>query len=84
MQIKICIGSSCHLKGSKTIIDGLGNLIEKEGLQDNVFLTGSFCTGNCTQGVSVLVDDKLYSVCPDTMSGFFEKAILKKFKAGEN
>lgn len=78
MKVSICIGSSCHIKGSRHVVEGLKNLVEKNNLSDKVELAGAFCTGNCQQGVCVAVDDVFHSVTPDTVEEFFNEEILKK------
>lgn len=78
MKVTICIGSSCHLKGSRQIIERLQNLISENNLADKVELGGAFCMKNCVNGVSVTVDDKLFSVKPETVDSFFENEILTK------
>lgn len=75
MKITICIGSSCHLKGSRQIVDRLQNLIAEKKLKDDVELCGAYCMKNCVNGVSVKIDDKIYSVTPDTVDNFFETEI---------
>ena len=47
MTITICIGSSCHLKGSRTIIQKLEELIRERQLNEKIELNGSFCMGEC-------------------------------------
>lgn len=76
MNVYICIGSSCYLKGSKDIITILERLIAIHNVKDKVTLMGSFCMGHCTEGVCVKIDDKLYSVSPATTEDFFIKEIL--------
>lgn len=80
MKITICIGSSCHLKGSRQIVEQLQYLVAENNLKDKVELSGTFCMGNCVNGVNVTVDDKLYSLSPETTKDFFEKEILSKVK----
>lgn len=80
MKITICIGSSCHLKGSRQIVEQLQYLVAENNLKDKVELSGTFCMGNCVNGVNVTVDDKLYSLSPETTKDFFEKEILHKVK----
>ena len=41
MTITICIGSSCHLKGSRTIIQKLEELITERQLNDKIELNCS-------------------------------------------
>ncbi len=75
MKVSVCVGSSCHLKGSQQVIDGVQNLIEQNGLSDKVECCGSFCMGLCKPAVSVSVNDKLFSVKPEELNDFFEKEI---------
>ena len=56
LQIDICVGSSCHLKGSYQILKIFEELIKKNKLEDRVELKASFCLGRCTKGVSVRVE----------------------------
>ena len=71
MKITVCIGSSCHIKGSRSVVEQLHHLITENGLTDKIELSGTFCMGKCQQGVCVTVDDKFYSVTPDTVKDFF-------------
>ena len=78
MKVTVCIGSSCHIKGSRQVVEGLQYLIAKEGLGDKVELGGTFCMGKCQQGVCVSVDDDFFSVSPDTVDDFFKNTILAR------
>lgn len=78
MKITVCIGSSCHLKGSRQVVEQLQYLIAQHNLKDKIDLGGTFCMGNCQNGVSVTLDDKLYSLNPETTKDFFEKELLPK------
>ncbi len=78
MKITVCIGSSCHIKGSRQVVEQLQELVEKHQLQDKVELAGTFCMGKCQQGVCVTVDDEFFSVSPETVQSFFEENVLKK------
>ena len=78
MKVTVCIGSSCHIKGSRQVVEYLQNAIQEKGLDDKVNLSGTFCMGNCQQGVCVTVDDVFHSVTPDTVEEFFANEILAK------
>ena len=78
MTITICIGSSCHLKGSRTIIQTLDELITEHQLNDKIELNGSFCMGECSNGVCVKINDELFSVSPETVNTFFENEVLRR------
>ena len=82
MIVQICVGSSCHLKGSEQIVTLLQNALEKNGLDNEVTLAGSFCSGQCNRiGVTVQIDDDVFTgVTPETFRTFFEKNILERIK----
>ena len=78
MKITVCIGSSCHLKGSRQVVEQLQSLIAAKELQDKVELCGTFCMENCQKGVCVTLDEKLFSLSPETTEQFFETEVLPK------
>ena len=78
MKVIICIGSSCHLKGSRHVVEKLQALVKENHLEDKVELGGTFCMGDCVNGVNVTVDGEKHSVSPDTTEEFFQKEILAK------
>jgi len=78
LKITVCIGSSCHLKGSRLVVEGLQNLISQNNLGNKIELAGTFCMGNCQKGVCVKLDDTPYSLTPETTKAFFEKEVLTK------
>ena len=78
MKVTVCIGSSCHIKGSRQVVEQLQTLIGEKNLGEKVELGGTFCMGKCQQGVCVTIDDEFYSVTPDTVAEFFEKEIAAK------
>ena len=78
VKVTVCIGSSCHIKGSRSVVEQLQYLIAENHLGDKVDLGGTFCMGKCQQGVCVTVDDAFFSVTPDTVTDFFEKEVKAK------
>ena len=78
MKVTVCIGSSCHIKGSRQVVEQLQGLIAANNVGNKVELGGTFCLGNCQQGVCVLVDDAFHSVSPETVGEFFANEILAK------
>ncbi len=79
MIVQICVGSSCHLKGSEKIVGLFQGAVEKNNLQDDVTLAGSFCTGKCNRvGVTVSVDDDVYTgITPENFDDFFKNKVLE-------
>lgn len=80
MKVTVCIGSSCHIKGARKVVEGLQYYINEAGLGDKVELGGTFCMGKCQLGVCVTVDGNFFSVTPETVKDFFEKEIKAKVK----
>lgn len=82
MIIQICVGSSCHLKGSEKLVELFQKAISDNKLDDDITLAGSFCTGKCNrEGVTITVDDNIYTgITPENFSAFFNDKVLAELK----
>lgn len=81
INITVCVGSSCHLKGAGDVVAALQSEIAERGLGDEISLNGSFCMGECIHdGVSVRVDGEIVFVQPAETRKFFEENIMPKVK----
>jgi NADH:ubiquinone oxidoreductase subunit E len=79
MDITICIGSSCHLKGSHDVVKILERLVKLYQLEEQVTLKGSFCMGECTSsGVCISIGEEQFKVVPSQAENFFQNIVLKK------
>ena len=80
MNIQICVGSSCHLKGSEQVVELFQRAVEEHNLRDQITLAGSFCIGRCNrEGVTVQIDDEIVTgVTPEAFDSFFETEVLQK------
>lgn len=78
MKITVCIGSSCHVKGARLVVERLQQLVAEHQLGGRVTIGGTFCMGNCAEGVCVTADDKMYSVTPETTDSFFSDEVLSQ------
>ena len=78
MIVTVCIGSSCHIKGSRLVVETLQEMISQYELDDKVELRGAFCMNKCQSGICVTIDDELFSVTPDNVKNFFEENIKSK------
>jgi NADH:ubiquinone oxidoreductase subunit E len=75
--LEVCVGSSCHLKGSYDVIQELKRLIMANSLESRIELKGCFCLGNCKDGVCIKFNNTTYtSVTKDNVDGFFINHIL--------
>ena len=84
MNITICVGSSCHLKGSRAVVERLEQLISEGGYQQQIALCGSFCMGHCQTGVSVLLDEEYISLLPETTERFFYEQVLPQLNKSKH
>ena len=80
--VQICVGSSCHLKGSAEIIELFESAIAEHHLEDEVVLSGSFCIGSCNRiGVTVQVNDDVHvGITTENFREFFKTKILDVIK----
>ena len=80
--VQICVGSSCHLKGSAEIVELFEQAIKDNNVEDEVVLVGSFCIGKCNRlGVTIQVNDDVHvGVTKESFKEFFEKNILEAIK----
>ena len=80
MIIQVCVGSSCHLKGSPEIVELLKNAVEEYHLEEDVTLAGSFCIGKCNRiGVTVQVDDDIHvGITKENFKEFLTENVLRK------
>ncbi|WP_242973001.1 (2Fe-2S) ferredoxin domain-containing protein [Anaeromicrobium sediminis] len=76
MEISVCVGSACHLKGSQKVIKRLQELVKMKNLEDEIVIKASFCLGQCNDYVSVKVEDVISSVNESTVDKFFNENIL--------
>lgn len=59
MKVQVCIGSSCHKRGSYQVMKRLRELVAEKGLEDKVSVGSAFCLGHCEDGVSVAIDEDI-------------------------
>ena len=78
LVVQICVGSSCHLKGSQEIVELMQKAVEEYNLDGDVVLVGSFCVGKCNrEGVTVQVNDDVHvGITPQNFKEFFTQYIL--------
>ncbi len=82
MIVQICVGSSCHLKGSEAVVALFQEAIGQNNALADIALAGSFCTGRCNRdGVTVMVDDDIYTgITKENFKKFYEEKVLRKIE----
>ena len=82
MTIQVCVGSSCHIKGSPEIVELFQKAIAENNLENEITLVGSFCIGKCNrQGVTVQVDDEIHvGITRENFKDFFNDKVLARIE----
>lgn len=74
MDIHVCIGSACHLKGSYDVIKEFQKILKDKNLEDKITLKGAFCLNHCTEAVSTKIDDgEVFSMNVERVAPLVEK-----------
>lgn len=76
-SVTVCVGSSCHIKGSREVIVRFDELLKEHGLADKIELKGCFCMERCGEGLNWQIDDEpISSACvAEAVSVFSERVI---------
>lgn len=56
LQVKVCVGTSCYLKGARDVLRRLSEEIEQLGVEATVDLHGAFCLERCDRGPNVVIN----------------------------
>lgn len=84
MVVKICVGSSCHLRGSYDVIEEFKRLVKEYGVENRVELQATFCVDNCINGVSVLADGVLiHNANKDNAENLFLTEVYSRLEREE-
>ncbi len=80
-DLKICVGSACHLKGSYDVINIFKSCVQSRNAADEIEIKAAFCIGHCTEAVSVCFKDKIYSINADTAENFFDNIVMSSLRS---
>lgn len=59
VDVAVCVGTCCFLRGSSQVLAELTDRLEKSGYADKVNLRAAFCLESCAGAASVKVGDKV-------------------------
>lgn len=77
VELSVCIGSACHLRGSYNVIQVFQQMIEENSLHDKVVLKSAFCMRECDKnGVTVSVNEQTYNVSAESARDFFKSTVM--------
>ncbi len=83
INVTVCVGSSCHIKGARDVITSFNQLIKENGLESNVELKGSFCMERCGEGFNWQIDDLPFtSITVEDAVKSFKENIIDSVKKG--
>lgn len=76
--VQICVGSSCHIRGSQDIVEMMQTEVAENHLEGKVELIGGFCFGKCNRnGVTIAVNDEVYpGVTRESFKEFWKEKVL--------
>ena len=78
ITVTVCVGSSCHIKGAREMIDRFNDFLTKEELHDKVELKGAFCMDRCGEGINWKINDEIMtSRSVEKGAGAFRKKVLE-------
>lgn len=80
-DLKICVGSACHLKGSYDVINIFKHCVKNRNAAGKIEIKAAFCIGHCTEAVSVCFRDEIYSVNADTAEIFFDDVVMSSLRS---
>jgi len=77
VTVTVCVGSSCHVKGARDVIECFKDLLKENNVTDKIELQGSFCMERCGEGVNWRIDDEPFTsaTCEDAVAVFREKLL---------
>lgn len=82
LEIKVCVGSSCHVKGGSKTLRMLELLIEREHLDAKVELKADLCLSNCLDAPNVVLNGEVHGgVTPEKTEAFFINEILPRVQS---
>ena len=81
VELTVCIGTSCHLRGSEKVVKTFQRLIHANELDKKVNLKGTFCMGKCSEeNVNVSVNEETFDTTPEDAESFFLKKVITAVK----
>ena len=61
ITVTVCVGSSCHVKGAREMIERFSGFLAAANLEGKVELKGSFCMEHCGEGINWQINDEIFS-----------------------
>ncbi len=79
LPVRVCVGTSCFVRGSQAILQALMRDLQARGLEDRVDLQATFCFEACNRGPTVRVGDEVFEKCTyEKARGAIESALAEE------
>ena len=78
VPVSVCVGTSCFLRGSQSLLKRLADFIESRDLDNMVDIQATFCFEHCDRGPTVRVGEEVMEHCSFEMA---KEAIEKSLDA---
>jgi len=59
VSVKVCIGTSCFLRGSQAVLSKVLERVQADGLTEFVDVSATFCSEHCAKGPTVTIGDQV-------------------------
>ena len=59
LPVRVCVGTSCFLKGSQEMLSEIITTLAAEGLDEHVDVNATFCTEHCATGPTFQIGEEL-------------------------
>lgn len=63
LTVRVCVGTSCYVRGSQDLLHALIKHLESRGLTDRVDVQATFCFEQCDRGPSISVGGTVINRC---------------------
>jgi len=83
IPVRVCLGTSCMVRGSQQLLKGLMEHLEASDLLDRVDVKATFCFENCDRGPTVAVGEKVLEKCTlEDLKTTFSELLKEPAQAG--
>jgi NADH-quinone oxidoreductase subunit G len=85
LEISVCVGTGCYLRGAYDVMQKLHQIVKREGLGQSLELKATFCLERCDKGVSIKVGDQILTgVSPENLGMVFQRQIKPLIERNSN
>ena len=77
IDVGVCIGTNCYIKGSWKLLEGLAAELKRRGMSERFRVKARFCMGQCESGPNIVVGEKIIpAVDPSQTAAFTDEHLV--------